>query len=354
MEKTKNKKKKSKSKLGKSLIIIFVITILGTMALVSYGKKYIEASYEPMDKDNPVSVTINIPPSSSTTFIANKLHENGLIKNQLIFKYQVNNRGLDGQLKAGEYELSTGMDLNTIIDNIIKGSKNLNTVRFTIPEGYEIRQMAEKLSEEGIVNKDRFLELTRDKSNFEEKYTFLKELEDGQNLEGFLFPSTYEIYVGASEEEVIGKMLSEFNKIYKKDIEPKIGEFDLSLNEIITLASIIEREGKLDSERPLMSAVFHNRIEQGMMLQSCATVQFILGERKEVLSNEDTSIESPYNTYINEGLPPGPIASPGEASLIASVNPADVDYLFFVLTGDDGSHTFTRTYGEHLNAKPKK
>lgn len=148
-------------------------------------------------------------------------------------------------------------------------------------------------------------------------------------------------------------MLNEFQKIYEKDIADKLDEIDLSLNEVITLASIVEREGKVDSERPIMSAVFHNRIDQNMYLQSCATVQYILGERKEVLTNADTRIPSPYNTYINEGLPPGPIASPGEASLVAAVNPADVDYLFFVLTGSDGTHTFTKTYQEHLNAKPK-
>src|SRR5690606_21314335 len=114
-----------------------------------------------------------------------------------------------------------------------------------------------------------------------------------------------------------------------------------------------EREGKLDEERPLMSAVFHNRLRKGMKLESCATVQYILGERKENLTTAETQIPSPYNTYVNMGLPPGPIASAGKASLVAAVNPADVDYLFFVLTGSDGSHTFTRTYEEHLRAKPK-
>ena len=157
----------------------------------------------------------------------------------------------------------------------------------------------------------------------------------------------------SSEEEIISKMLGEFERIYEEDIKIAMEAMNLSLNETVILASIVEREGKVDEERPLMSAVFHNRIDQGMMLQSCATVQFILGERKEVLTNKDTSTPSPYNTYIHQGLPPAPIASPGKASLIAAVNPADVDYLFFVLTGKDGTHTFTKTYDEHLKAKPK-
>lgn len=346
--KVKNKKRKSKSKGFLTLIILCVI-LFG----VFFAQRYYKESLGAMAADNPSDIKIVIPPSSSTSKIADILYKEGLIKNQLIFKYQVKAKGVGSKLKAGEYTLSTGMDLDNIIARLIKGGKSRETVRFTIPEGFEIGQMAEKLSKEGIVDKDRFLELASSKGNFEDEYTFLKELNDKQSLEGFLFPSTYEIFVGATEEEIIGKMLDEFEKVYIKDVEPKLKELNLTLNEAVTLASIVEREGKVDEERPLMSAVFHNRLKKGMMLQSCATVQYILGERKEVLTNEDTRIESPYNTYIHEGLPPAPIASPGEASLIAAVNPADVDYLFFVLTGN-GTHTFTKTYEEHLNAKPKK
>lgn len=345
----KDKRKKNNIK---GFILLILLTAIGFVAYTA--QSYYKESFEAMEIDNPQEINITIPVSSSSTLIANILFENGLIKHPLIFKYQIKNKNVGSKLKAGVYTLSTGMDLDTIIDKLTLGVKNQNTVRFTIPEGYEIRQMADKLSQEGIVDKDSFLKLVEDKANFKDKYTFIKELEKNQGLEGFLFPSTYEIYVGSSEEEIIEKMLSEFEKIYKKDIEPKLEELDLTLNEAVTLASIIEREGKVDKERPLMSAVFHNRIKQNMMLQSCATVQYILGERKEVLTNEDTRTPSPYNTYIHEGLPPGPIASPGEASLIAAVNPEVVDYLFFVLTGSDGTHTFTKTYKEHLNAKPKK
>ncbi len=351
MEKTKikNKRKNNKSIIN-ILLVILIVVVIGVIGAQNYYKE----ALGPMSRDNPSSVKIIIPAASSTTTIGNILYENGLIKNQLIFKYQVKNKNVDSKLKAGEYDLSTGMDLNTIIDNLSKGVKSSNTVRFTIPEGYEIRQIAEKLEKEGLINKERFLELVENKKNFEEQYSFLKDLEKDQSLEGFLFPSTYEIFVGSTEEEIIGKMLKEFHRIYKKDIESKLEEMNLTLNEAITLASIVEREGKVDEERPLMSAVFHNRLKKGMLLQSCATVQYILGERKEVLSTADTQIPSPYNTYIHEGLPPAPIASPGEAAIVAALNPADVDYLFFVLTGSDGSHTFTKTYDEHIRAKNKK
>ncbi|NLC04027.1 MAG: endolytic transglycosylase MltG [Tissierellia bacterium] len=345
-----NKKEKKKGSILK-YIFIFLILVIAFGAFTA--NNYYKQSIGPMDKDNVKEITVEVPSGSSTDKISSILLDNGLIKNKTIFKFQVKSLEADGKLKAGTFNLNTGMDVEEIVENLSVSQKSTNTVRFTIPEGYELTQIAEKLAKEEIVDEARFLELTGNKSNFEDKYEFLKLLEPDQSLEGFLFPSTYEIYKDSEEKVVIEKMLDQFAKIYEKDIAGKLEEMNLSLNEVITLASIVEREGKVDSERPIMSAVFHNRIDQNMALQSCATVQYILGERKEVLTNEDTRIPSLYNTYIHTGLPPGPIASPGEASLIAAVNPADVDYLFFVLTGSDGTHTFTKTYQEHLNAKPK-
>ncbi len=344
--KARNKKKKYKGKLVILVLIVLVFV---------FGKDYYRNSLKAIDLNNPRETSVEIPSGSSTNKISNILKDEGLIKNKLIFKIMVKNKKADGKLKAGTYSLNTGMGVDTIIDEISKGGKNENVLRFTIPEGYELRQIADKLSKENLVDKKKFLSLTSDKKYFQDKHPFLKELKNGQSLEGFLFPSTYEIYKDSTEEEIIEKMLTKFEQIYEKDIKENMGKYDLSLNEVVTLASIIEREGKRDDERELISAVFHNRLKKGMLLQSCATVQYVLGERKEVLSNKDTQIESEYNTYIHEGLPPAPIASPGEKSLIASVNPTDVDYLYFRTKEDGtGAHTFSRTYEEHKNAKPKK
>lgn len=348
MVKEKNKRNKKKKSIFKILMVVAVIIATGYF----FASNYYENAIDAVNAKNPTDIEVVIPPSSSTDQITEILKEKGLIKNSFIFKYKARKEGVASRLKAGEYKLSTDMDIESILKRLVKGSKNTDTAKFTIPEGYEIRQMAEKLSSEGLIDKDVFLELTSDKANFEDKYSFLKELDEGQGLEGFLFPSTYEIFQDASEEEIIEKMLSQFEKIYEEEIKDKMAEFELNLNQMITLASIIEREAKLDKERPIVSAVFHNRLEDGMLLQSCATVQYVLGERKEVLSNADTRIDSPFNTYINTGLPPAPIASSGKVSLLAAVNPADVDYLYFVKTGEDGSHTFTKTYEEHLRAKP--
>lgn len=347
-ETTKARKKQKKSNKGKLFVLFFILVIF-------LGKTYYNKSFMAIELENPKEIDIEIPAGSSSSKIANILKEEGLIRNQFTFKMAVRNKNVDGKLKAGTYLLNTGMDVNDIIDELSKGGKSENTVKFTIPEGYEIRQIADRLAEENIINKEKFLNLTLDKKYFQKKYPFLKELEEGQSLEGYLFPATYEIYINSTEEEIIGKMLTKFEEIYEKDIKSNMDKFDLSLNDVVTLASIIEREGKRDDERQLISAVFHNRLKKGMLLQSCATVQYALGERKEELSTKDTQIESKYNTYIHQGLPPTPIASPGEKSLVAALNPADVDYLYFRTKEDGtGAHTFSRTYKEHKNAKPKK
>ncbi|NLV76311.1 MAG: endolytic transglycosylase MltG [Tissierellia bacterium] len=341
---------KKKSNINKILILLIII-----IGLLIVGKSYYNRGFMAVDTKNPEKIDVEIPIGSSPNKIARILKEKGLIRSEIIFKIAVRNTKAAEELKAGNYTLSTHMDVYEIIQELSKGGNNEKVTRFTIPEGYEIRQMADKLAEEGIVNRERFLKLTSDKKYFEDKYYFLRELEEGQGLEGFLFPSTYEIYINAEEEEVIDKMLSKFEDVFEKKVKPHMDKYNFTVNEVVTLASIIERESKLDEERELISAVFHNRLKKGMLLQSCATVQYALGERKEILSKQDVKIDSKYNTYIHEGLPPAPIASPGEKSLIAAVNPADVDYLYFRTKEDGtGGHIFSKTYDEHLKANPNK
>lgn len=342
---------KAKKKRGHTMVYIFIgILVIGVSLIYAYYKN----SLKPVLTSDKESINLEIPAGSSSKTIGKILEENDLIRNQWVFLLRAKALDTDSYLKAGQYKLSKSMDLDTIINSLIKGGKSGNTISFTIPEGYEIKDIARKLDKEGIVNSDKFLKLAGNKEYFEEEFEFLKQIDDGQSLEGFLFPSTYEIFEYQKEEDVIKKMLQAFENLYEKAIKTKIEDMDFDLNDIITLASIVEREAKLDQERTIISAVFHNRLKTNMNLQSCATVQYILGERKEVLSIAETRIDSPFNTYINNGLPPSPIASPGEKSLIAAINPDDVDYLFFRLKDDDGSHVFTRTFQEHKDAAIKK
>ena len=216
----------------------------------------------------------------------------------------------------------------------------------TIPEGFEARHIAEKLESMGLADKKEFLRLL-DEGEFD--FAFIDKISRNENrLEGYLFPATYELLVGESEYSIITKMLKAFEDrivpIYEKS------GTKYSLDEIVTMASLIEREAANDKERGKVASVFYNRLDIGMTLGSCATVQYIIKERKDVLSNSDIKIKSPYNTYINRGLPVGPIASAGEMSFMAALYPEDTDYLYFAAKADGSENVFTRTNEEHLNA----
>ncbi|MBS4535364.1 endolytic transglycosylase MltG [Clostridium sp. D2Q-14] len=335
--------------IWKIFIVFLIIIIVGGLG----SKYYYEVNTKPVVTDGEIeSIEIEIPNGSSTEKIASILEENNLIRNKNIFRIVSKIKGTDGKLKAGLYEIKATMTPEEILDKLVEGGTNSSAVKFTIPEGYTIEEMAERLSDEKIVDKDKFLSLTDDVEKFAEDYEFLQDVPDNMNLEGYLFPQTYEVYPDTSEEDIIRKMLDEFNKIYVKKLKGESFKQNLNINELVTLASIVERESKMDEERPKIAEVFYNRLEMEMKLQSCATVQYILGERKANLSIADTQIDSVYNTYMNVGLPPTPIASPGLDSIEATINPEEHDYIYFVLKKDEsGKHFFTDDYDEFLSVK---
>lgn len=301
-----------------------------------------------MNIDDSNNTIIEIPAGVSCSEIAKILKQNKIIKNQVFFRFFSKINKADEKIKSGEYILKRSMSAKDILDILIKGKNIKNSVKITIPEGFEFNQIVDRLEKNGLIDKKKFIQI----ANYQDfKYPFLKDIPKGENrLEGYLFPDTYIISKKTTEEEIIIKMLDRFEEIFKDEYYVRTKELNMTVQEVITLASIIEKEAKMDSERPLVSSVFHNRIKKGMFIQSCATVQYILGERKTILTNKDIQIDSPYNTYKYLGLPPKPIASPGEASIIATLYPENTDYLYFVAK-KDGKHTFSKTYQEHLNAK---
>lgn len=344
-------KKESKKKKYIMLYIFMVLLILGLF--LSY--RYYSESLEAVSSRDEKSINIDIPSGCSVKEIGEILEGKNLIKDRWVFLLKIKISDIKPSFKAGNYDLNRTMDLEEILAILVKGGKSGNVITFTIPEGYEIKDIAKKLAEEGIIDQEKFLNLTSDKGKFEKEFIFLRDLDKGQSLEGFLFPSTYEIYESHGESDIIRKMLEGFEEVYEKDIKEKVSKTGLSLNEIVTFASIVEREARVDKERPMMAGVIYNRLDIDMPLQVDATVQYALKERKERLLYKDLEIESPYNTYIHNGLPPGPIASPGKESLLATVDPLDVDYFFYVLKKDkSGEHIFTKTYEEHKKAIQKK
>lgn len=337
---------------SKKFRILFIFIVL--LVVVTASKFYVDNLREPVNRANPTKKSITIPNGSSSENISMILKKNNLIKNELTFKVYSRIQNKSSKFKAGMYELDTSMSQDKIMDELIKGGKLKTTVKFTIPEGFELKQIADKLASIDLINRDEFMSLTSNTDNFDKEYVFLQQLPEGSTLEGYLYPSTYEVFEDATEEDIIKKMLNTFKEKYTDELKEKGNKLGMNTHEIVTLASIIEREAVLEQERPIMSGVFHNRLNVAMPLQSCATIQYALGERKPVLSNADVRIESNYNTYINAGLPPAPISSPRIESIQAAVEPADVDYLFFVRTGDDGSHTFSKSYNQHLDAKNRE
>jgi len=330
-------------------IAIYILASIALLAVI--GAIYVNSLFQPVEPLlSEEKIQVEIPKGSNPSEIGTILKDNQLIKSELIFQLYVKTSGNDVALKAGKFELSKGMDLKEVTNELVNGEAIIDTVKFTIPEGYTVKQIAARLAEQGLVDEERFLQLAKE-GNFD--YDFIKQIPNDKNmgykLEGYLFPETYEVIKGATEEEIIDKMLAQFEKEWKKEWEATAKEQGMTLHELVTLASIIEREVVVDEERPLVAGVFYNRLDDSWNLQSCATVQFILGKQKENLTYDDLEIDNPYNTYVYQGLPPGPIGSPGRSSLEAAVYPTEHDYYFFVTKKDNsGEHYFAKTYEEHL------
>lgn len=325
--------------MKKFMVLIFMAILF----LVSCDTS---AMREPVDPNQTETVLITVPSGATTTSIAKLLKENELIQGETVFKMAAKDLGAEGKMKAGDYRFSQAMSTDEIIDLLVEGRVEIDTFTFTIPEGFEIRQIVDRLEAEGLVDRAIFMDVV---SSGDFDYDFLV---DPSNLEGFLFPDTYEMRVGSTEKQIIDRMLQRFDEIFTPEYEARTTELGLDMNQLVTLASIIEREAQAKEEFPLVSSVFHNRINIGMMLQSCATVQFVLGERKANLSYDDIAIDSPFNTYINNGLPPSPIASPGKLALESALYPAESEYFYFVVKKDgNGTHVFSKTLAEHNKAK---
>lgn len=341
------KQRRIKKKKNFAIFCLLVLLILcGAGVLI--GNTVADNISKAYDPQSDEFIAVTIPAGSSTSKVASILEENGIIGSANGFKLFLKLNNYDGKLQAGDYSLSPSMNAQELAQAMLSGRNN--TTRFTIPEGYTVKQTAEKLANEGLVDYDTFM-YEAEHGSFD--YGFMDQLPAGEDrLEGFLFPETYEIYVTADEHDIINKMLAQFNKVFTDEYVQRANELGMSIRDVIIAASIVEREAQIDDDRPLVASVIFNRLNIGMNLQMCSTVQYILGEPKAVLSTADTQIVDPYNTYINPGLPPGPIASPGKASIEATLYPADTDYLYFVVSEKlDGSHAFSSNYNQFLKDK---
>lgn len=325
------------------LSLVLVICLM----LAWFGTRQINVMMEPVDPADKKIVEIDIPNSSSTHRIADILAEHKLIRNRSFFIGYCRAKNYDSQLKAGIYQFSRSQSLQEILDDLIAG--RVATLQITVPEGYTLKQIGETLVRNGICTKEQWQEALTGDYDFKA----IKDIPRRDNrLEGFLYPDTYKLRKGITADQVIELMLKRFETVWNDGFAQTASSKGLTTYRVITMASMIEKEALFNKERPRIAGVLYNRLAVGMPLQVDATVLYSLGKHKERVTYADLKVDSPYNTYLYDGMPPGPIASPGAASIEAALNPEKNDYYYYVAM-DNGLHYFSRTYQEHLQAKSR-
>jgi UPF0755 protein len=325
------------------------LAALGFLAIIlsfTVYQSYFNNQLLPVNPQDKQQIDIVIPADSNARQIALLLKEHNLIRSKSIFTSYCRRNDLDNQLKAGHFQFSRSQSLQEIVLAITQGKTVSLTL--TIPEGYTVKQIGELLVKKNICSSEQWQQALLKDYNYE----FLKTDGKKHGLEGFLFPDTYSISEKPTAEEIINMMLKNYATIWNNNFAKQAQEKNIDMYQVITLASMIEKEAKLGSERKIISGVIKNRLRKGMPLQIDATVIYCLGEHRDSVTYQDLKVDSPYNTYKYSGLPPGPIACPGKASIDAALNPAPHSYYYYVSKGD-GSHYFSRTYAEHLQAQAK-
>jgi UPF0755 protein len=337
------------------IVTIFLFTFLG---ILGGGYYYIKDVFEPVNENSTEYIPVKIPIGSSSSTIGKILEEEGLIKDARIFRFYVKFKNESG-FQAGSYQLTQSMDIQQIIDTL-KTGKIIKEVKFklTIPEGLTVKQFAKVLaSKELPYTEEEIYEKLHDREYIKsliERYQVLDETILNKQiispLEGYLFPITYDFFVEEPTlEEIIEKMILQTNNLLVA-YQTKMDELGLTPHEVLTLASIVEREAGLPEDRPKVASVFHNRLKIGMALQSDVTVAYVLQDIGAIPTYEDTQVDSPYNTYKYPGIPVGPIANPRKASIEAVLNPTDENNLYFYAR-PNGEVFYSKTYDQHNQYK---
>ncbi len=344
-------------------ICVWLVSFCVVLGVLYTGYTFVFNNYiAPVDtsgelvENDPSYVQVSIPSGSSVSKIGQILVDAGIIRNKAVFQYTADFLSKSAGIRAGNFMLSPKMTIIDVIDTLSSMSSAMLTRTFTIREGLNLEETAQSLVDQGVLlSADRFLELCRDGGAFVQEYDFLADPcadpDRTYALEGYLFPDTYEIYEGSSEEVIIEKMLDRMDGMLSLARAYLATDDTYTLDEIVTLASMIEKEARTgDFYR--VSAVFHNRLDAGMPLQSCVTVQYITGTKNIVLTDAQLSIDSPYNTYLYTGLPAGPVSCPSQAALEAALYPdqeyVSGGYLYFCTKDPTaGELAFAKTLSQH-------
>jgi len=299
-------------------------------------------TYEVTDENgNVITKTVTY---ADIDAVADILHECGLIEYKPLFKFYCSISNASNKIAAGSYELSTDYDYRALVKKMNQYSGAAVTVEVMFPEGFTMKQIFERLEENKVASVDDLMEAAK---NFSYNYSFLdqNELGNANRLEGYLFPDTYEFYAFMEPSSAINKFLDNYGRRVTDEMEAQAASRGKSMDEIIIIASLIEKEAGNNEERGKIASVIYNRLNAGMPLQIDATINYITGENK--IGEGDLEIDNPYNTYVNRGLPPGPISNPGLESIKAALNPENTGYYYYALDTSTMTHKFSRTYDEH-------
>ncbi|MGI6211007.1 MAG: endolytic transglycosylase MltG [Anaerovoracaceae bacterium] len=343
---TKKKKHTARS------VVLLIILLFVAFALGSYLNYSLSIS-TPLQPDKKIYRSIEIKSGDPTSTIAKKLKKAKIIRSARAFTIYARVHSLDSSFQAGTYALSPSQSITEIVDTIVNGK--VNVVSVTIPEGFTEYEIADRLADMGVVNRDVFIKKLESK-DYSDMYPFLKNAQKGAHrLEGYLFPSTYAIPENATADQIIESMLDKYDTVFTSQYKRRAKELGYTENQIIIIASIIEKEAASDQDRKKIASVIYNRLDAGMRLQMDSTVQYVLGlkkSRKKDLTISDTKLKSEYNTYKKKGLPYGPICCPGKKSIEAALYPAKTDYLYFILSDKlDGTMNFSKSYKKFLKDK---
>ena len=340
------------------------LVILG---LIIFFASYFQNVYKAPEKDGQ-DVSFVIEEGQGAGQIAQNLQKKGLIKSTFWFETYVRFFGEEEDFQAGEYVLNTSMPLKEIVLILTSGQVTEQEITITIIEGWNLRDISSYLEEKGVCSKKDFYQITGEPlvnyfkktvdpkafpRDYSSRFQFWESKPKHYSLEGYLFPDTYKVFSDAGAEEVVLKMLTNFDQKLSGEMREEIRKQDKTISEIITMASLLEKEVRSREDMEIVSGIFWDRIENGQALQSCATLAYILGENKPRYSTEDTKVESPFNTYQNQGLPPAPICNPGLKAIKAAINPQDSSYNYFLSRPDTGETVFSRTFREHQQNQQK-
>jgi UPF0755 protein len=328
-----------KSTLIKQIAVLMLLVVIAVIIIL-----VINYFSLPQIKPNAKMITITIPKRASVDAICDTLLNKKLIEEKELFKFWLTTLEKDRALKAGKFEIPSGLNYAQLVRYLTQAQAK--EIKVTLLEGWQITDVARRLSTDLGTDSATFVSICHDSSFLRENGLTVS------SAEGYLLPDTYYFYWGMSEKEIAGHLIKHTLSLFTDSIKTQLTALSMSIHEIITLASIIEGEAIYDDERATISSVFHNRLKKGIKLQADPTIQYILKDPPRRLLYKDLRIDSPYNTYMYHGLPPGPINNPGKNSIMAAIFPEDTNFLYFVARGD-GRHTFTRTATEHSREKAK-